>query len=169
MTDDTAKVGKILHEVDLLFEPSEALHGLLSGHQGTLLERSPGGRVSEDLVTFVGDVLVAGSGSREVDAVLNAHPRLGATTIESAQSVHEQRNLTASSAAERDRLKVLNEAYEARFPGLRYVVFVNGRSRAVVMDDMARRIERGSVALERREAIAAMVDIALDRLRHRSA
>lgn len=47
----------------------------------------------------------------------------------------------------------LNKEYEERFPGLRYVVFVDGRSRKVVFEDMRRRIERGNVGAERREAI----------------
>lgn len=73
----------------------------------------------------------------------------------------------------------LNERYEEVFPGLRYVyadrflagegkqgwvllatansglcrVFVNGRSRQVIMEDMRKRIERGDIMAERREAI----------------
>ena len=37
--------------------------------------------------------------------------------------------------------------------GLRYVVFVNGRSREVVMEDMRRRIDAGDVEAEKRTAI----------------
>lgn len=59
---------------------------------------------------------------------------------------------------------MLNEAYEARFPGLRYVVFVNGRSREEVMGDMRRRIEGGTVEGECEAAVQAMCDIALDRV-----
>ena len=33
-------------------------------------------------------------------------------------------------------IKELNAAYEKTFPGLRYVVFVNGRSRHEIMDNM---------------------------------
>lgn len=42
-------------------------------------------------------------------------------------------------------------------------VFVNGRPRPTIMDDMRRRIQRGDIESERREAIQAMCDIAADR------
>jgi len=60
-------------------------------------------------------------------------------------------------------LKALNEEYERTFPGLRYVVFVNGRSRSVIFEDMRRRIARGDIVEERVEGIKAMCDIAIDR------
>jgi hypothetical protein len=77
-------------------------------------------------------------------------------------------------------LRKLNAEYEEKFPGLRYVyvspsslplsslsflprqkellttvcsVFVNGRTRPVVMENMRSRIARGDVEEERREAI----------------
>jgi len=57
----------------------------------------------------------------------------------------------------------LNEEYEGKFPGLRYVVFVNGRPRSEIMENMRSRIDRGDIKAERQEAIQAMCDIALDR------
>lgn len=47
----------------------------------------------------------------------------------------------------------LNEAYEAKFPGLRFVVFVNGRGRGEIMTIMRERIERGDWEAERDGAI----------------
>ena len=58
---------------------------------------------------------------------------------------------------------MLNEEYEKHFPGLRYVVFVNGRSRDVVMRDMRERIDGGTMESEVRLASEAMCDIAVDR------
>ncbi|KAI1339395.1 Oxo-4-hydroxy-4-carboxy-5-ureidoimidazoline decarboxylase [Xylariaceae sp. FL0016] len=106
-----------------------------------------------------------GSPEREqLHAILGSHPRLGAKKVDSAQSRAEQAQLNAGGGVgEAERLRELNEEYEAKFPGLRYVVFVNGRSRDVVMVDMRRRIDRGDVREEEREAIQAMVDIAIDR------
>ena len=119
-------------------------------------------------------------------AILGAHPRLGEKKVASALSRAEQAQLNATSpststspstpsteerqrqeeaAAERQLLADLNAEYEARFPGLRYVVFVNGRARPAILADMRERIARGDAAAEEREAIAAMVDIALDRAR----
>ena len=42
-------------------------------------------------------------------------------------------------------------------------VFVNGRPRPVIMENMRSRIDRADIKAERQEAIQAMCDIALDR------
>ncbi|KAK9469682.1 Oxo-4-hydroxy-4-carboxy-5-ureidoimidazoline decarboxylase [Lipomyces arxii] len=91
--------------------------------------------------------------------ILAAHPRLGARKIESSHSVAEQASLQSESEA----LAELNAEYEKKFPGLRYVVFVNGRSRDLIMKDMRERIQRGEYELEKIEAANAMCDIAIDR------
>ena len=93
--------------------------------------------------------------------ILSAHPRLGAKKVESAQSQAEQRSLGGKE--ERETLERLNEEYEEQFPGLRYVVFVNGRSRDEIMEDMRRRIDSGTQEGEVRAASDAMCDIAVDR------
>jgi 2-oxo-4-hydroxy-4-carboxy--5-ureidoimidazoline (OHCU) decarboxylase len=46
-----------------------------------------------------------------------------------------------------------NKEYEEKFPGLRYVVFVNGRARPVIIENMQSRIARGDIEAERAEAI----------------
>jgi hypothetical protein len=42
-------------------------------------------------------------------------------------------------------------------------VFVNGRPRPAIMENMRARIDRGDIKAERQEAIQAMCDIAADR------
>ncbi|KAK9349402.1 Oxo-4-hydroxy-4-carboxy-5-ureidoimidazoline decarboxylase [Lipomyces starkeyi] len=91
--------------------------------------------------------------------ILAAHPRLGARKIDSAHSVAEQ----ASLQGEAEALAALNKEYEEKFPGLRYVVFVNGRPRDVIMANMRSRITRGEYELEKIETVNAMCDIAIDR------
>jgi len=98
-----------------------------------------------------------------LDKILGAHPRLGAKKVESAQSQAEQAQLNTGGEGEAAKLRELNELYEKTFPGLKYVVFVNGRSRTVIMENMNERILRGDIKLERAEAIKAMCDIAADR------
>ncbi len=70
---------------------------------------------------------------------ISGHPRIG-----------ESKNLSNLSAKEQDasavvnptplevlaRLKHLNACYEAQYPGLRYITFVNGRSRGVIAEEM---------------------------------
>jgi len=38
------------------------------------------------------------------------------------------------------RLSELNEEYERRYPGLRYITFVNGRSRKMIMEEMEEKL-----------------------------
>jgi len=80
--------------------------------------------------------------------------------VDSALSRAEQAAMAAASTsqdgaskAEVEELTRLNEEYEATFPGLRYIVFVAGRPRNVIMEDMKTRIRRGNGEMERRDAI----------------
>lgn len=103
-----------------------------------------------------------------ISKIIAAHPRLGGSSKAptenlSDHSSNEQKSLGASSQEQAQKLIHLNDLYETTFPGLRYVVFVNGRSRDVVMANMKERIERNNIQLERQEAFEAMCDIALDR------
>lgn len=156
--------------LDTLFEPSRTLHDLSL----PLLARSSFASYNE-LINAVGAQLVAlhrtPSSPADTDAlvaILSAHPRLGEKKVDSAQSRAEQASLQAGGGgggtdAEADELRRMNAEYETAFPGLRYVVFVNGRPRADVMADMRARIARGDVGAEREQAIRAMCDIAADR------
>ena len=154
----------LLHQIDELFEPSPELHVLLSSKSEELLaesDPSPSGpRVCQDTITTIRKWLLALLGRPELDRILNSHPRLGAKKVDSKHSQKEQAEL--SSAME--ELQELNERYEETFPGLRYVYFVNGRDRNEIMQNMKFRIARGDIALERKEGVYAMCDIASDRL-----
>jgi 2-oxo-4-hydroxy-4-carboxy-5-ureidoimidazoline decarboxylase len=74
-------------------------------------------------------------------AVLNAHPRIGATTGLSARSAAEQRASETTDRATLKTLDGLNDAYERRF-GFRFVVFVGGRSRAEIVPVLEARLGR---------------------------
>ncbi|OTB20783.1 hypothetical protein K445DRAFT_313258 [Daldinia sp. EC12] len=157
--------------LDVLFEPSKDLHLIAIP---AIRNSAPFSSYSS-LIEYVGGLLfqlaenpTTADSRAELHAILGSHPRLGEKKVDSAQSRVEQAHLNASGTLgdkeeEAARLKALNEEYEARFPGLRYVVFVNGRSRDVVMQNMRERIDRGNIFAEEREAIQAMIDIALDR------
>lgn len=143
----------------LLFEPSPALTSLLLPQI-----RSTQLATYSDLANIARSTLQAlPPDSPVLLEILSAHPRLGAKKVDSAQSQNEQSSL--GSEAERAQLQNLNDAYEAKFPGLRYVVFVNGRSREIIMEDMRERIENGTRVGEIRSASQAMCDIAIDRAR----
>lgn len=100
------------------------------------------------------------------------------TTI-SELSTKEQARLQQPAGKEAEvaellLIRELNEEYEKRFHGLRFVTFVNGRGREEVVGEMRERltIARGDRVLddeeekeEMRVAIGAVCDIADDRVR----
>jgi hypothetical protein len=169
--------------LDLLFEPSSDLHTLALPTMHTMSFDS-----YDELISTIRDVLLAVAGAlttptpnhdptpttdaeartakKPLHRILSAHPRLGEKKVDSAQSRAEQANLRSGGGDSEEvlaQLAALNEEYENTFPGLRYVVFVNGRGRSEIMEDMRRRIARGDYAAEEREAIEAMCAIAKDR------
>ncbi|BFZ57359.1 hypothetical protein PYCC9005_004411 [Savitreella phatthalungensis] len=158
---DTAT--RLLREIDWLFEPSRDLRILLTRDEAAFVVEAPDGHATQDLITYVGNVLRRQLGKPELDRILNSHPRLGEKHVESEASQREQAKLRDSAT----QLQQLNQEYEARFPGLRYVVFVAGRPRTSILQDMRARIEEGDINRERERAICAMCDIARDRLKQR--
>lgn len=78
---------------------------------------------------------------------------MGAKKVESAQSAAEQAKLQAGGEEEARLLAELNEEYERKFPGLRFVVWVNGRGRGEIMSIMRERIARGEWEEERDGAV----------------
>ncbi|PSS13120.1 hypothetical protein M430DRAFT_21029 [Amorphotheca resinae ATCC 22711] len=150
--------------LDALFEPCTALHTLTLD-----LLHTAKFQTYNDLIATVGAQLTglaaspSTSDTEWLDKILGAHPRLGEKKVDSAQSKAEQAQLNTGGEEEAAQLRQLNEEYEKTFPGLKYVVFVNGRSRPVIMENMRQRIARGDIKQERAEAIKAMCDIAADR------
>jgi 2-oxo-4-hydroxy-4-carboxy--5-ureidoimidazoline (OHCU) decarboxylase len=71
-------------------------------------------------------------------AALNAHPAIGQRAGLSARSASEQGS--DADPAVLDELERLNAAYEDRF-GFRFVVFVNRRSKAEILEILRERIE----------------------------
>ncbi len=143
--------------LDLLFEPNLDLHALALPTMRSITFPS-----YTDLIEAIHDELVKTQGGAQTDlaarkmllSILGSHPRLGEKKVHSAQSTAEQAQLrTDEDGGEAQQLTELNVEYEETFPGLRYVVFVNGRPREVIMGNMKQRIARGNVALEETEAI----------------
>lgn len=63
------------------------------------------------------------------------HPRIGEVSNLSTLSAAEQAT-KATPPEVLSRLEYLNAQYERAFPGLRYITFVNGRSRAQIVPEM---------------------------------
>ncbi|KAG5980756.1 hypothetical protein E4U55_003681 [Claviceps digitariae] len=153
--------------LDLLFEPSPAIHSTLV----PVIQNASFSSYTEfiDECRLALFQLAAASTPTSPNPVLlsvvGSHPRLGAKKVHSAQSNAEQASLQgqADDQDEAEHLAELNREYEEKFPGLRFVVFVNGRGRPEIMQDMRVRIDRGDYAKEIDAALQAMCDIAKDR------
>lgn len=164
-TLSTLPTTELVSILDHLFEPCVPLHTLSLG-----LLRDHTFASYDDCIANIGIQLTnlaestSTSDRQWLESILEAHPRLGEKRIESTQSQGEQAQLTANVHG-RDKLAELNASYESTFPGLRCVVFVDGRDRAIILKDMQARIDRNNAGLERLEAIKAMVQIAADRAR----
>jgi 2-oxo-4-hydroxy-4-carboxy--5-ureidoimidazoline (OHCU) decarboxylase len=108
--------------LDALFEPSTSLHTLSLDLLHTQTFSS-----YNDLIASIGVQLIdlaesaSTSDTEWLDKILGAHPRLGAKKVESAQSAAEQAQLNTGGAEEAEKLRALNEEYEKKYPGLRYV------------------------------------------------
>lgn len=171
---------KKVQVLDNLFEPCSTLSNFIITH--IFKERKEPFQSYKDLVESIRNELLGFLKSEEskslldpnysvntdISKIIAAHPRLGPakksneTTKLSDHSSNEQKSLSGTKE-ESEKLIQLNDSYESTFPGLRYVVFVNGRSRQTIMENMTKRIERCDIKLEREEAFNAMCDIALDR------
>ena len=160
--------------LDSLFEPCSSLHTLC-------LDRLQNHTFSsyEEMIAEVGSQLLqlassdSASEREQLNSILSAHPRLGEKKIQSQQSRMEQAHLQSHEEAGQNKLAEMNLVYEKTFPRLKYMyvlflqsrinchdsltplcrVFVNGRDRNAIIDDMQFRINRKNIQLERTEAI----------------
>lgn len=156
-----------------LFEPCEVLNSVLIN--AGVFSTAPASVFSfidtcrSVLLRFLADAYTPTGIDPRVSAIIAAHPRLGSAKPQTLSSHLALEQALLGLGEEARKLHAWNERYEEEFPGLRYVVFVNGRSRDAVMEDMRVRIERGDVVQEREAAFQAMCDIAVDRARKLSA
>lgn len=153
---------------------TEALRPLFEA-AGPLGERLAAGRPYGSYATLLDRAvaLVDELSPTEQVVVVNAHPRIGESAAvvrqTSALSYREQGYEAEAGLApeELDRvyseLAHLNAEYEARH-GFRFVVFVNGRSKAAILEVLRERIANPREQ-ELRTALHEMLAIARDRLR----
>ncbi len=89
---------------------------------------------------------------------LNAHPAIGARGL-SPRSAEEQG--ADGDPVVQTELAYLNQVYEEKY-GFRFVVFVNGRPKAEILDVLRSRLE-GTREAELKTALGELVAIARDR------
>jgi len=112
----------------------------------------------EDPLGRAGDV-VPGLPEEELVEALAAHPAIGARTGLSARSAAEQGG--DADPVVLSELAYLNQVYEEKF-GFRFVVFVNGRPKAEILDVLRRRLARTREE-ELETGVLELVAIAKDR------
>ena len=112
----------------------------------------------EDPLEAAPEVIAELSEAEKLEA-LNAHPAIGARHL-SERSAAEQG--TDADPAILSELAYLNQVYEEKF-GFRFVVFVNRRSKAEILEVLSERLERTREE-ELETALRELVAIARDRL-----
>ena len=105
--------------------------------------------------------VIAQLSEREKLEALNAHPAIGAGNL-SARSAAEQG--AGGDPAVQTELAYQNQVYEEKF-GFRFVVFVNRRPKAEILDVLRGRLENTREE-ELDTALRELVAIAEDRWRH---
>ncbi|KAK6906653.1 hypothetical protein I204_00536 [Kwoniella mangroviensis CBS 8886] len=119
----------------LLFEPSTALRNLLvPSVLLRLTARSEPPSSYNELIDICQEVSSDWTWDEKAEFI-SGHPMIGEVKGLSKLSGKEQGNSTATPKVVLDRLAHLNELYCTIFPGLRYITFVNGRSRAAIIPE----------------------------------
>ncbi|CAI5758367.1 unnamed protein product [Candida verbasci] len=147
--------------VDQLFESCDTLKDYI---KDTLTKNFQSYKQLIEIVRILLLSLVNSKDETRVNKIIAAHPRLGEPKVNlSEHSSNEQRSIDDPETVA--KLRELNDKYEATFPGLRYVVFVNGRNRNEIINNMEYRIKRNNIEQEKIDAIESICDIAIDRLK----
>ncbi|KAG0290335.1 hypothetical protein BGZ98_003499 [Dissophora globulifera] len=164
--------------VTLLFEPAPPLVQHLYAHRpyatyASLIDSAE--RLLLSISTPTATTLLT---QDEQVAIINAHPRIGAakanlsalslieqgyTAEDAAKKVHDMATPSQDDAVTQATLKRLNQEYEDKY-GFKFVVFVNGRPRHVIIPVMEERIHHSTREAEKKTAMTDMVAIARDRL-----
>ena len=115
----------------------------------------------EDIVEKARTIL-ATMDERDLVATLNAHPRIGADARSLSELSAREQGSDADPRVSEELMR-LNQQYERAF-GFRFVVFVNGRSKAQLLPVFRERSTRSRDA-ELRTGIEEYLAISLDRMR----
>jgi 2-oxo-4-hydroxy-4-carboxy--5-ureidoimidazoline (OHCU) decarboxylase len=131
--DSLSESSPLIHALSLLFEPSSVLTSTIAPSVYIALSGTPVLSYSALVKLTISSVYKLPPPERA--AFIAAHPRIGEVRALSALSASEQaRHATPPSVLM--RLAHLNACYERVFPGLVFITFVAGRSRAAVAEEM---------------------------------
>ncbi|KAI8996545.1 OHCU decarboxylase-domain-containing protein [Trametes punicea] len=126
--------GPLASALALLFEPSPALYSTLVPAVASHIKDAPPILSYRALIDASLGVISSWPDDLKAQFIAG-HPRIGEVKGLSALSAQEQA-AKATPPEVLARLAHLNACYEHRYPGLVYITFVNGRSRAEIKDEM---------------------------------
>jgi 2-oxo-4-hydroxy-4-carboxy--5-ureidoimidazoline (OHCU) decarboxylase len=150
----------LLKTLSLLFEPSPILVDGLVPQLSNALSAQPRPDSYASLIDSALAQVMTWEPSQRAQFIAG-HPRIGAVKIASGLSVKEQ-GATSTSPETIALLADLNAQYERHYPGLRYITFVNGRSREAIAEEMQMKLATSdTVVLENSDAWVAEVDRAV--------
>ena len=135
----------ISHSIGILFESSDILEAKLVPNLAETITKSPAASRPKSYSDLI-DLSLRNINTwddLERAAFIAGHPRIGEVKGLSALSAAEQA-AKATSPEVLTRLEYLNAQYEKAFPGLRYITFVRGRSRAEIVPEMEAVLKRGT-------------------------
>lgn len=131
LNSDGTRASPLAQSLATLFEPSEILFNqvvpYLTEHQSKVT--SYNGLIDASTERILKLPLA------DQAAFIAGHPRIGEVSGLSALSAAEQASV-ATPPAVLARLEHLNALYERRYPGLVYITFVAGRTRAQIVPEM---------------------------------
>jgi len=136
---DTSPEGPLARAFATLFEPSPALLEFLVPSVVSTIEASQIPHRSYNALIDTAICELEGWPHGQKASFLGGHPRIGEIKGLSALSASEQA-AHATPPEVLARLLDLNEEYERKYPGLRYITFVNGRSRKVIMLEIEEKL-----------------------------
>jgi 2-oxo-4-hydroxy-4-carboxy--5-ureidoimidazoline (OHCU) decarboxylase len=130
---DTTPSGPLASTLATLFEPSPVLYSdLVPALKGAQPQSY------HELVELAVAAILRWTPEKQA-AFVGAHPRIGEVKGLSALSAAEQASKQTPPEV-LARLEQLNKAYENKYEGLRYITFVNGRSRKEIMVEMEEKL-----------------------------
>ncbi|KAF8075025.1 Oxo-4-hydroxy-4-carboxy-5-ureidoimidazoline decarboxylase [Lyophyllum atratum] len=125
--------------LSILFEHSPVLISTLEPQLTSTLSEATAPSSYSELIDLSLSAIASWDQSLQ-SQFITGHPRIGETKNLSSLSTKEQGaaipGVTPTPPEVLDRLAHLNACYEARYPGLRYITFVNGRSRKAIAEEM---------------------------------
>jgi len=157
---------EFLRAVNVLFETAPPLSSRL------LQRHSKSNFKSYDDLIAGAESIISELGHDDRLTVINAHPRIGVKPTEAEISAFSrmEQGLDKESKSDRaevmavySKLETLNKEYEERH-GFKFVVFVNGRSKAQIVPVLEERLKNASRD-ELNAGLEAMMSIARDRLK----